>query len=154
MIRLEAELVVTDLQWEVLRQIRNSCRQGFTHNQEEVSIEQQREYRNQVDNRLVRHYLYRYHGVAIGFSRLEWRDGFIYPTYGVALWARGNGFAWDVVKLALLAAGGPLKGDLLDTNDAIKKVDYTLGFLNDGPPVRGIQKVTCSWPPPFIREAL
>jgi hypothetical protein len=150
--KLTPRLVHTGDEWEMLRIIRNGCRDGFTHTSTEITQAQQNEYRHKCEtNPHVRHYLYyTERGICVGFSRLEWKDGFVYPTYGVAPWARGCGFAWHIVALALLAAGGPLKGDLLVTNDAIKKVDYALGFIDDGPAVQGIQNVTCAWPPPFL----
>lgn len=152
-IRLSPRLVVTSDAWELLRLVRNSCREGLTHDTAEITPEAQRRYMDKMmTNPLVRHYLYTYQNIVVGFSRLEWKEGYIYPTYGVASWARGQGFAWDIVKLALMAAGGPLKGDLLVTNEAIKKVDYALGFWNDGPAVQGIQRVQCPWPPPFIAD--
>lgn len=150
--RLVPHLVHTDEQWEMLRVIRNSCREGLTHDTSEITPEQQAQYRTRIMmNPHVRHYLYMdMDGAYVGFSRLEWRDGFVYPTYGVASWARGRGYAWDIVALTLLAAGGPLHGDLLVTNEAIKKVDYALGWVNIGEPREGVQNVSCAWPPPFL----
>lgn len=150
--RVIPRLVYHVEEWEMLRVIRNGCRDGFTHTTTEITREQQDAYRQACStNPHIRHYLYYYDGICVGFSRLEWRDGFVYPTYGVAPWARGRGFAWDIVKLALLAAGGPLKGDLLMTNEAIKKVDYALGFVKvDVPDENGVQQVQCAWPPPFV----
>jgi hypothetical protein len=118
---------------------------------EEITQEQQWAYMESVQtNPHIRHYIYHNGEAFVGFSRLEWKEGYVYPTYGVDPQYRGRGYAWDVVKHTMLAAGGPLKGDLLDSNEAIKKVDYALGWVPVGPVVDGIQQVEAAWPPAFI----
>ena len=140
-----------DSDWDTLRSVRNSCREGLTHTRTEITPEEQALYRQSYSEN-VRHYLYvTTWGWVVGFSRLEWIDGFVYPTYGVASWARGHGFSWEIVKHAMLAAGGPLKGDLLVSNEAIKKVDYALGWRPVGEPHDGIQDVEADWPPAFAQ---
>lgn len=153
-VKLKPVLVTTDAQWELLRLIRNACRDGFTHSTKAITEEQQKEYALKcATNPYLRHYLfYDAENFVVGFSRLEWRDGYVYPTYGVSPQARGKGYAWEVVKHTMLAAGGPLKGDLLDTNEAIKKVDYTLGWRPVGPVVDGVQQVEADWPPTFAKN--
>lgn len=139
--------------WERLRLLRNSCVDGFTHTRREITPEEQEIY---VQNfpETVRHYLYiDEHGVVVAFSRLEHQDdGFIYPTYGVDPAHRGKRYAWQVVKHAMLAAGGPLRGDLFVTNKAIMMVDFTLGWRPVGEPVDGVLSVEAPWPPPFVGD--
>jgi len=144
----------SDNMWDLLRRIRNSCSEGLTHDQRILTPLEQARYRETYSEN-VRHYLYlTSEDWVVAFSRLEWRDGFVYPTYGVASWARGLGFAWDVVKHAMLAAGGPLRGDLIFNNEAIKKVDFALGWRPQGPPpdANGILLVEAAWPPEFVKE--
>ena len=66
--------------------------------------EQQKEYALKcATNPYLRHYLfYDAENFVVGFSRLEWRDGYVYPTYGVSPQARGKGYAWEVVKHTML----------------------------------------------------
>lgn len=147
-------LVRTDVEgFEQMREIRNSCLNGMTHAKGYLTRVEQDRYRSLYPE-TVRHYLYfAPEGTEpIGFSRLALSsDGkHIVPTYGIAGWARGKGYAWDIVKHTMLAAGLPLKGDLLDSNEAIKRVDYALGWVPVGPVVNGVQAVECPWPPPFI----
>jgi hypothetical protein len=138
--------------WEMLRRVRNSCASGLTRSQAEVTPEQQKVYRWSYSEN-VRHYLYLDAGdLVVAYSRLEWRDGFMYPSCGVAEWARGMGYAWDVVKHAMLASGGPMRGELLDSNEAIKKVDYALGWRPVGPAQFGAVEVEAAWPPPFVED--
>lgn len=144
-------------QWEWLRVIRNDCAKGFTHNQTEITEEQQAEYRGTFSDN-TRHYVYLDEdGSPVAFTRLEWKpDGFVYPSYGVASWARGKGYAWEVVMHAMLAAGGPLRGDLLNDNEAIKKVDFALGWKSRGlpPDENNVLLVEAAWPPEFLRGIL
>lgn len=140
----------SDDEWEWLRVMRNDCAEGLTHNRNEITEEEQDTYRKSF-NEHTRHYIFLTEEGPVAFSRLEWRpDGFVYPTVGVASWARGHGYAWEVMKHTLLAAGGPLKGDLLTSNKAIMKVDFTLGWRPLGEPHEGILDVECAWPPTFI----
>ena len=144
----------SDNMWEFLRQTRNACADGLTHDRSEITPQQQALYR-QTYSENVRHYVYTDEtDVMVAFSRLEWRDGFVYPTYGIAPRARGKGYAWDVVKHAMLAAGGPLRGDLLFSNEAIKYVDFALGWRPQGPPPdeNGVLLVEAEWPPAFVKE--
>lgn len=150
--RLHPLLVHRDAKalWEIMRQIRNACADGFTHRTSQISINEQEQYRLSFSES-VRHYLYLdSNDHAVGFSRLDARtDGFVYPTYGVDPNQRGKGYAWDIVKHAMLAAGGPLKGDLLVSNKAIMHVDFGLGWVPDGPSVNGVLPVRADWPPAF-----
>lgn len=147
----------SDIWWEQLRQLRNACAGGFTHARAEITVEQQRGYRETYREN-VRHYLYLTpDGEVAAFSRLEWKeDGYVYPTYGVAPYARGKGYVWEVVKHAMLAAGGPLRGDLLFSNEAIKKVDFALGWRSVGPlpDEGGVLAVEADWPPAFLGDLL
>ena len=141
------------LLWDVLRGVRNACAEGMTHHTNWISAEAQEHYRVTYSEN-VRHFLYwDPDGCIAAFSRLEWRDGYVYPTYGVVPSQRGKGYAWEVVKHTMLAAGGPLKGDLLADNEAIKKVDYALGWVPVGEPHDGIQDVEAAWPPQFYLDA-
>lgn len=152
--RLTPQLVTRtgrDDDWEVLRQIRNSCRAGLTQMTDEVSPEMQRRYRRDYDADHVRHYLFLKGSIPVGYGRLEERDGYVYPSCGVAEWHRGKGYGWEVVRLTLLMAGGSMKGELRLSNEVICKIDFALGWKRVGPPVGDIQPVECAWPPPFIR---
>jgi hypothetical protein len=137
--------------WDRLRVLRNECALGLTHNRAQITELEQEHYRTTYSEN-VRHYLYMdKDGNFVAFSRLEWRDGYVYPTYGVGAHFRGRGYIWDVVRHAMLAAGGPLKGDLLVDNEAIKVVDYALGWRPFGDPVGLVQSVYAEWPPEFAK---
>ncbi len=137
---LVPRLVVTTKDWELLRVIRNTCRQGMTHNSSEINEEAQRLYRRSVEqDPRVRHYLYATpEGVTVGFSRLEERDGFIFPTYGVGSWARNLGFGRQIGQHMINVAGGPMKADIYMDNHASLRIFRSLGWVDDGPAVRGL----------------
>ncbi len=142
-------LVVTDADWEMLRIMRNSCRAGLTGNQQEINREQQHIYATRAAiNPHLRHYIHSADGIDVGWVRLEWKDGFVIPTMGVASWARGKRYSWSIVKQLLLAAGGPLKGVLNVDNYAIVHVDLKLGFVKDGEIENKLMPIKCDWPPP------
>lgn len=138
--------------WDALRRVRNECAPMLTHFRGEIDQAAKENYRTTFPE-TVRHYLFEDdERQVVGFARLEWRDGYVYPSYGLAESARGKGYGWHLVKMALLAAGGPLRGDFLVGNDAIERIDLSLGWRKVGQPVDGIQAVECDWPPPFVRD--
>ncbi len=143
--------------FEMLRTLRNECRDAMTHAREYITFIEQEKYRTTYPE-TVRHYLYLEPGEGpwwehvVGFSRLEDRDGFVSFTYGIGPWARGKGYGWDVAKHFLMAAGAHLRGDVLVSNKASQHILYDLGVEPVGEPEGGIQKIACVWPPPFVED--
>lgn len=156
-------LVTTEEEFETLRQIRNDCLSGMTHHRSTITPEQQKVYRELCYGPYVRNYLYfcPVRKTHVGFSRLQWKDGFVYPTYGVSMRRLSEtrsvpdapvSYIRDIIQHAMLAAGEPLRGDLFASNEAIKSVDYALGWRPVGLPVNGIQQVEADWPPKFFAD--
>ena len=141
----------SDNLWEWLRVIRNECADFFTHFKEEITPEMQAKYRRSYHEN-VRHYLYTNEdGAIVGFSRLEYRDGKVYPTYGLRKAMRGQGYGYTLVAMAILAAGTDLAGDWREDNKAVQFIDTALGWRVAGPVDKdGVQPVVCAWPPPFV----
>ena len=147
--RLTPIAVTTDEDWEMLRIIRNDCRHGFTQDQTEITKEQQFTYQTRaLVNPSLRHYLYKFEGITVGFSRIESGRMTASPTIGVASWARSLGFGREIGAMVLLAAGLPCVGELWLKNERAKKVDFGLGWKEAGPALDGKQPIHCRWPPP------
>lgn len=146
---LKPRLVQTDREWEILRLIRNSCREGFSHDQREITPDMQASYRQALErnSRTVFHYLYFDSNVAVGFSRLQPNpSGRVTITFGVALWARGNLYEHQIVPMMMLAAGGPLIGDILLTNEVSRWINKLYGFV-ETVIIEDHVRIECEWPP-------
>ena len=146
---LKPRLVRTDKEWEILRLIRNSCRESFSHDQREITPEMQKAYRAALvrNERTVLHYLYFDQDVAVGFSRMYQNSSSqITVTFGVALWARGCHYEHQIVPMMMLAAGGPMIADVLLTNEGSRLINNHYGFIETRKD-HCLSYIECEWPP-------
>ena len=151
--RLKPRLALCLADFEVLRVIRNECREYMTNFQGEITEGQQEAYFHSYDSYRTRHYIYSYRGEDVAFSVIRTTDSGTEAivTFGIAEKWRGQGLGWDLCKMALMAAGLPIVGDRFVSNKRVAIIDDTCGYRAIGPPNEdGIEPVECPWPPPFV----
>lgn len=154
--RLNPYPVRLDEDFEVLRQIRNSCREFFTNNTAEITKEQQHHYAFAArTNPDLRHYLYRppyaVGQPAVGFSRIETRGGLAVVTYGLLPEFRGQGLGTHLIYLTWLAAGLPILGEIRKDNERSIRAHRKLGAcLMPGDSMS--VKFAVPWPPPPLEN--
>lgn len=141
---------------EALRQVRNECRDYMTGHTAEITPEQQQNWWDHVvDHTNNWFYVFSLEPDAsrpqdfIAFAALSYHDGTMWPTYGLRASHRGCGIGREVIQFTLIAAQGPLRGNLLASNEAVKKLDYELGWNPIGEH-DGIIDVEYKWPPKFF----
>jgi hypothetical protein len=139
--------VQNDDQVEVLRQIRNECRNEMTHARDEISQEQQRTWWNRLDQSAHAAYLYTVgdNRDYVAFSFVAWREGKPYVSYGMRACARGRRLSYDMVQQALWACQGTAYADVWETNGVILKVDFACGYEEVGRH-DGLVDIVHPWP--------
>lgn len=134
---------------EALRRIRNECRQDMTHHQDEISAAEQVAWFANLDRNENWAWLYTIKGADsseyVAYTYLKRRDSKMLPAYGVSEKFRGRGFARHVVRHALDACQQDADGDFFETNEAIAKVDFELGWREVGRK-DGLVIVKYPWP--------
>lgn len=106
-LRLTARLIETDLDVEILRQIRNACREGFSFDNSEISPEQQAKWWASMRDRFKGWLYYDSGGVYVGYGALRCaEDDLWYSSVAVLPEQAGRGY------------GGAI------TADVIRRVDF------------------------------
>jgi glycosyltransferase involved in cell wall biosynthesis len=134
---------------EALRTIRNECRMELTHYQAEISWAEQQVWAAGLDREENWAWVYTVKAGDpsdyLGYTYLKRRDGFSWPSYGVAESHRGKGWSKHIVRHAMDACQGPAKGDAFETNKAILHVDREVGWRETGRE-NGLVLLEFPWP--------
>lgn len=128
--------VRTDEQWEALRQIRNACASFMTDFTGEITPVMQDEYRKDTKDKW--HWLFSFPNATpwkapelkdyIGFAKLRHEGGFMLPTYGLLPEHRGFGYGKEIIQYTTIAAQGPLKARILESNVPSVHIHLGIGY--------------------------
>ena len=141
-------------QWEALRVLRNECREFFTNDTALITESGQAAYMARCATRPgLRHYLFYYKGIPVGFCRLSHEGVWVIPTYGLHPEFRGKGLGRKLIAMTYLMAGGPIRGSRLVTNSGVRAIDESLGARTTSVS-GGVEYWECPWPPPFVEGLL
>jgi len=114
--------------WEELRSLRNECRTFMTVDQHEITLAEQRAFRERFNTLEQRVYLIGLQdGAYVGFLYLKKKDGRWWASYGVTASKRGAGYGHLLVGLSqvLLAE---IEIDVLRTNSRALYLYRKMGF--------------------------
>ena len=123
--------VRTSEQVEALRQIRNECREWMTHDQSEITPEQQKEWWRRIDPNNTFAFLFTegYNKDFLGFCLLRREDGRLFTTYGLRKEVRGRRLGYELVEQATLACQEDAYADQLEGNIAVWKAHKAAGWI-------------------------
>lgn len=125
--------VTTDEQAEVVRQLRNSCREYMTRYTGNISAEEQQQWwANRKDDRNVRLYLFRVGATAIGYGMIRllddtgelrsWLSGGLAPEW------RGKGYGSKLFAHLVRRAARPCMLEVRQLNVRARRLYEKLGF--------------------------
>lgn len=121
---------------QVLRRIRNECKDFMTRSTEYITEEKQAEWFNKLDRNNIKLYLMwiAHHGVAfevIGFGYCKKDENETYLTGGLKEELRGKGYGKLLFSHLLTQAksfNAPITLEVLKTNERAKRLYESLGF--------------------------
>lgn len=121
-VKLLAEPVVLPSQVQTMREIRNSGRHGFLHDQHEISKTEQRAWWESNKDRVKAWLFYAVYGVVAYGALRQTEDGRWWSTCAVLPAHGGNGYGTQVMRFLTANAGGPVWAEVAKFNVASFKM--------------------------------
>lgn len=133
-----------------LREIRNSCREYMTGNQNEIQWHEQEKWFSELDHENNWYWLFKeaLNLKPIGFVGLNRREGSMWATYGIVPEKRGQGWGRELVEFSCWAAQEELNIHVLVSNERAIKLYKKCGFREHWTR-NGIIEMYSDWPPRF-----
>lgn len=127
--------VKTDKEFEILRVLRNECREDLTQMRDEITPEMQQAFQARIEaGEPIRPYIFTHRETKeyVGWNLTRLHDGKVWPSYGIAKAYRGRGMSRLIVQHALDAAMDDTYVESFAHNEAILHVQKSLGFIETG----------------------
>ena len=128
----EFKLVETKADAEVIRKIRNDCREFMTTFRDTITKDMQKEWFNNFDRNKIKPYIFLECGEPVGYALLKIMGKDAWLTGGVLTEHRGRGLGYlifnSLIKIAADSKFETAKLDVFKTNENAIKLYKKLGF--------------------------